>query len=153
MPYNTQARLALAIIIGNNRFSSSFRATSSHKRVSAGESADASSLGPEVDDTAAGEEGEGEEMQGGNFKQHVHDIFMARFSEEMRETCGVKVIDMSIEDIQITTKELRLACVLSRVVYIYRTALYIARPCPLFLCCACIPHRHVHRLTVSLQSE
>lgn len=42
----------------------------------------------------------------GSFKQHIHDIFMASFSRSMAEENGVKVIDMSIEDIKITNEEL-----------------------------------------------
>ena len=39
-----------------------------------------------------------------SFKQHVHDVFMLQFTSNM-ESCGIKVIDMSIEDVEITNQK------------------------------------------------
>merc|ERR1719263_747234 len=42
----------------------------------------------------------------GSFKQHIHDLFMLKFSENMLGECGVMIVDMSIEDVIITNEEL-----------------------------------------------
>mmetsp|Transcript_37908 Transcript_37908/g.55878 ORF Transcript_37908/g.55878 Transcript_37908/m.55878 type:complete len:656 (+) Transcript_37908:75-2042(+) len=98
-PFNTKvfqenikdrARLNLSIIIGNNKFTDSFLSTA-HLR------GDASA----TDEDA--------EEQGESFKGLVHDAFMAKFATEMLRDCGVKILDMSIEDIKIVSKELSAA--------------------------------------------
>mmetsp|Transcript_39295 Transcript_39295/g.57810 ORF Transcript_39295/g.57810 Transcript_39295/m.57810 type:complete len:636 (+) Transcript_39295:141-2048(+) len=77
-----RARLALSIIIGNNPFTETFLSTSALA----------------TDDDVA--------EQSESFKGIIHDAFMSKFSKEMIELCGVKVIDMSIEDIKIVNREL-----------------------------------------------
>merc|ERR1712036_154921 len=47
--------------------------------------------------------------QGESFKQQIHDGFMGIFKEDMLKDCGVNVIDMSIEDIEITNRDLATA--------------------------------------------
>lgn len=85
-----KAKLALTIIIGNNKITQSFSATSARKN-------------------ADGEQKEGEDVeddQGESFKQQIHDGFMGIFKDNMFKECGVNVIDMSIEDIEITNRDL-----------------------------------------------
>lgn len=77
-----RARLALSIIIGNNPFTETFLSTSA--------------IGSSSDD------GKTED----SFKGIIHDAFMNKFSHEMLDMCGVKVIDMSIADIDIVNEEL-----------------------------------------------
>lgn len=81
-----RARLNLSIIIGNNKFTDSFLSTA------------------HLD--ANGVEVESAEEQGESFKGLVHDAFMAKFAGEMMRDCGVKILDMSIEDISIISAEL-----------------------------------------------
>lgn len=90
-----KARLALSIIIGNNHLNRTFVATS--------KSAPASEEAKEV-----GQHQE-EENSASSFKQHVHDVFMRDFSLQMVDVCGVKVIDMSVEDVRIINPELAAA--------------------------------------------
>ena len=42
----------------------------------------------------------------GSFKQHIHDLFMLKFLDNMYKECGVMIVDMSIEDVIITNDEL-----------------------------------------------
>lgn len=79
-----RARLALSIIIGNNPFTETFLATA------------ATHTSNSKDDQQADT----------SFKGIIHDAFMAKFSKEMSELCGIRVIDMSIEDIQIVNTDL-----------------------------------------------
>lgn len=79
-----RARLALSIIIGNNKFTDTFLSTTTFDE--------------------AGNEQDGDEQ--GSFKGLVHDMFMAKFADEMLHECGVKIIDISIENIVITSREL-----------------------------------------------
>lgn len=81
-----RARLALSIIIGNNPFTETFLSTSAIASVHG--------------------EGEGDGKDGESFKGIIHDAFMSKFSKEMTEQCGVRVLDMSIADIDIVNKEL-----------------------------------------------
>ena len=92
LPFNTtvfqenikdRARLNLSIIIGNNKFTDSFLSTAALE----------------------GEDDEPED-QGESFKGLVHDAFMEKFALEMIEDCGVKILDMSIQDIRIISREL-----------------------------------------------
>lgn len=59
-----------------------------------------------VSDLASLEHQHDYDEQGASFRQHIHDVFMASFSRNMMEQCGVEVIDMSIEDIRITNQDL-----------------------------------------------
>merc|ERR1719231_1050096 len=94
-----KAKLSLSILIGNNRINQSFKVTSKPARKVV--------MAEVVGESAPGnEDPEAEEDPAGSFKQHIHDIFMHSFSEDMQERCGVNVIDMSIEDIVITNQEL-----------------------------------------------
>lgn len=52
------------------------------------------------------EEGDPEENGSSSFKQNVHDVFMNRFSEGLRDQCGVHVEDMAVEDFTIIDPEL-----------------------------------------------
>jgi regulator of protease activity HflC (stomatin/prohibitin superfamily) len=83
----TRAQLALAIIIGNNSLNRKHSSTSSKPK-------DAGDDFVEVPES------------GGSFRQVIHDSFMVSFSKSMRDDCGIEVLDMSIEDVTITNKEL-----------------------------------------------
>lgn len=120
-----QAKLALSIIIGNNRLNSSFKATTRTARgaakplfasdasldkqaplvasTAAGSAAGAASGGAGTSDDPVAADGESGDT---SFKQHVHDVFMHAFSEQMERDCGIAVLDMSIEDIKIVNAEL-----------------------------------------------
>eukprot|EP00750_Incisomonas_marina_P032287 INCI910.1.p1 GENE.INCI910.1~~INCI910.1.p1 ORF type:complete len:713 (+),score=132.37 INCI910.1:127-2139(+) len=87
-----KARLALSIIVGNNKFNASMAAFQKPKS----NTGDLSGLEHQHDF----------EEQGSSFRQHIHDVFMDSFSRNMLDQCGVEVIDMSIEDIRITNAEL-----------------------------------------------
>lgn len=115
-----QAKLALSIIIGNNRLNSSFKATTRTARgaakplfasdasldkqaplvasTAAGSAAGAASGGAGTSDDPVAADGESGDT---SFKQHVHDVFMHAFSEQMERDCGIAVLDMSIEDIKV----------------------------------------------------
>ena len=107
-----KAKLALSIIIGNNQFNDSFRATTATPTPvadAAAVSADDAALAkpppptnPAVADSCASGDP-------GSFKQHVHDLFMQAFAREMSDACGVRVIDMSVEDVRLTNKDLEAA--------------------------------------------
>jgi regulator of protease activity HflC (stomatin/prohibitin superfamily) len=111
-----QAKLALSIIIGNNKFNQSFRSTSKQSPVVVAEQIGSPDDGQKArqgkqvgspvrkskltnpEDALAEDEG--------SFKQHIHDLFMLKFSENMLGECGVMIVDMSIEDVIITNDEL-----------------------------------------------
>jgi regulator of protease activity HflC (stomatin/prohibitin superfamily) len=95
-----KSRLALSTIIGNNAFSKS-RSHSSKAAVDAVDYEDGRGGGGDGG-SGGGEQG----ASGTGFKQHIHDVFLGTFATSMLESCGVAVIDMSIEDIQITSVEL-----------------------------------------------
>lgn len=120
-----KAKLGLSIIIGNNRLNATFKATQrlrpSNRRgpFSSDDLLDTQSemLPPHVTGasagaaggTAGGDVGDPEAEGGGShdsFKQHVHDVFMHSFSEQMINDCGIHVQEMSIEDVSITNAEL-----------------------------------------------
>jgi regulator of protease activity HflC (stomatin/prohibitin superfamily) len=88
-----KGKLALSIIVGNNRLQNTFSAAT--HRGEDGELLDGAGVGAD-------------EVQGAasSFKQHVHDQFMSKFAASMREECGVRVVDMAIEDIKIINEEL-----------------------------------------------
>lgn len=95
-----KAKLALSIIIGNNRMNSSFRSStygSKHRRPIMSM---ASIAEPEADSDPVEVESDT------SFKQHIHDVFMTSFADSMAHDCGVHIIDMSVEDITITNPEL-----------------------------------------------
>merc|ERR1719454_1449570 len=91
-----KAKLALSIIIGNNQFNDSFRATTATPTPvadAAAVSADDAALAkppPPTNPTVANSCASGDP---GSFKQHVHDLFMQAFAREMSDACGVRVID------------------------------------------------------------
>ena len=100
-----RAKLALSIIIGNNCLNKKHTATRQQPP-------------PQGPDRKEGEEeeedfvevpGPAEKDDGQSFRKHIHDNFMVSFSESMVEECGVQIIDMSIEDVVITNKELATA--------------------------------------------
>merc|ERR1711871_1266705 len=86
-----KARLALSIIIGNNKLNQSFESTQKKPITVV--------IEDQKDDT------ENPESIASSFKQHVHDVFMLQFTSNM-EKCGISVIDMSIEDVEITNSML-----------------------------------------------
>merc|ERR1711968_50924 len=81
-----RAKLALSIIIGNNRLNKKHAATSTK------------SSPPDSESEA-----------NNSFRQNIHDSFMASFSQSMLDECGIAVIDMSIEDVSILNDELAAA--------------------------------------------
>ena len=83
--------MALSIIIGNNKLNQSFESTQKKPITVVVED--------QKDDT------ENPESIASSFKQHVHDVFMLQFTSNM-ESCGIRVIDMSIEDVEITNEML-----------------------------------------------
>ena len=88
-----KAKLALTIIIGNNKITQSFSATSVARSRADGEDCEDN----KNDDT---------DDQGESFKKQIHDGFMGVFKVDMLRDCGVNVIDMSINDIEITNADL-----------------------------------------------
>ena len=86
-----KAKLALSIIIGNNKLNQSFESTQKKPITVV--------IEDQKDDT------ENPESIASSFKQHVHDVFMLQFTSNM-ESCGIRVIDMSIEDVEITNEML-----------------------------------------------
>jgi len=98
-----QAKLALSIIIGNNKLNQSFKSTSKTTPVVV---AEAVASGGAPSETKHNPEEAYEHNEEGSFKQHIHDLFMLKFSLNMNESCGVQIVDMSIEDIIITNPEL-----------------------------------------------
>ena len=91
-----KAQLALSIIIGNSRFHHGFQAstmTTTHDATSTPHSSVDAEQAANPNDI-------------GGFRHAIHDRFMAGFKKQMLESCGVSVIDMSIEDIAITDKDL-----------------------------------------------
>lgn len=125
-----QAKLHLSIIIGNNRLNNSFKSTTRTAKAavfdsdakfdrqqpvlsgggaaaSASTASSASAKGGAGAKAAAEDPTEDGSQEGGvGFRQVIHDVFMHNFSESMLNTCGIEVIDMSIEDIRITNTEL-----------------------------------------------
>jgi len=79
-----RAKLALSIIIGNNRLNKKHAATATNS--------------PSTDSDS-----------NNSFRQNIHDSFMAVFSQSMLDECGISVIDMSIEDVSILNEELAAA--------------------------------------------
>eukprot|EP00946_MAST-07B_sp_MAST-7B-sp1_P003138 g3138.t1 len=108
-----QAKLALSIIIGNNKFNQSFRSTSKQSPVVVAEQVTSpASLdgneGKQVGSPVRSPPNPEDEISDadGSFKQHIHDLFMLKFSDNMYKECGVMIVDMSIEDVIITNDEL-----------------------------------------------
>ena len=97
-----QAKLALSIIIGNNKLNASFKSTSKSSPVVIAQSVN--NDGKEA--KRANPEDQEDDYEDGSFKQHIHDLFMLKFSENMSGSNGVLIVDMSIEDIIITNPEL-----------------------------------------------
>ena len=88
-----KAKLALSIIIGNNKLNQSFESTQKKP------------ITVVVEGQNTGNAEDPEDATSTSFKQHVHDVFMLQFTSNM-ESCGIKVIDMSIEDVEITNQML-----------------------------------------------
>jgi len=84
-----RAKLALAICIGNNSLNKRHAGTQHAQQEDGEEKAPA--------------------QEGGGFRSQVHDGFMKSFSKSMLAECGIQVIDMSIEDVEITNKALETA--------------------------------------------
>ena len=88
------AKLALSIIIGNNKLNQSFESTQ-RKPITIVVEGESDQVDPEATDSTGST----------SFKQHVHDVFMLQFTTNM-EKCGIRVVDMSIEDVEITNEML-----------------------------------------------
>lgn len=103
-----KGKLALSIIVGNNRLQSAV-GSATHKPPPS------YSQIPDDDDDDDDDQGKYTEKNNNqvasasSFKQHVHDQFMCKFARDMREECGVRVVDMAIEDIKIINQELAAA--------------------------------------------
>lgn len=108
-----RAKLDLSTIIGKNRLNKKHEATTAGKSPApdTAEAAEAPKEAPGDDfvqlgsgpggmSAAAASEG------GGGFRTAIHDSFMHLFREEMRNECGVEVINMAIEDVKIVDGEL-----------------------------------------------
>ena len=103
-----KAKLALSIIIGNNRLNNPRRVRaalgashSSSTAATTGTSTTATSThGRQHEDT------DPNELDEGSFKQVLHDSFLASFAESMSRDCGVLIIDFSVEDIRFVDSEL-----------------------------------------------
>jgi len=109
-----KAKLALSIIIGNNKFNDSFRATAATPVTEAAVADVASGAAvppppPPPTNPAVTGVACASESDPSSFKQHVHDLFMQAFAREMRDACGVRVIDMSVEDVRLANKDLEAA--------------------------------------------
>ena len=96
-----KAQLALSIIIGNSRFHHGFQASTMTTTNDAEEAKGNANL----DVSSQG----GSNTDIGGFRHAIHDRFMAGFKKQMLESCGVSVIDMSIEDIALTNTDLQRA--------------------------------------------
>ena len=79
-----RAKLDLSTIIGKNRLNKKHEATTPAESPR---------------DAAAAE-------SGGGFRTAIHDSFMHLFRQEMRNDCGIEVINMAIEDVKIVDHEL-----------------------------------------------
>ena len=73
-----QARLALSIIVGNNKFNASMAAFQKPKS----NTGDLSGLEHQHDF----------EEQGSSFRQHIHDVFMDSFSRNMLDQVGIRLL-------------------------------------------------------------
>jgi regulator of protease activity HflC (stomatin/prohibitin superfamily) len=98
-----KAKLALSIIVGNNRLNNPkrMRASLAASAVTAGATgAQATPSGPHVhhDDDPTLDEG--------SFKQVLHDTFLSTFADSMARDCGILVVDFSVEDVRFTDPEL-----------------------------------------------
>jgi len=100
-----KAKIALAIIVGNNRLNNPKRV-----KTIMGDKATAS-LPYNGDDTPDASHGgvDNDPVDEGSFKQVVHDTFLANFALSMSRDCGVNVVDFSVEDVQFTDPELATA--------------------------------------------
>jgi len=101
-----RAKLALAIIIGNNSLNKKHGATQSAATPTAQLTEDGA--GGDDDDFVQVPSEKAEE-DGHSFRKDIHDKFMHTFSTSMRQECGIQVIDMSIEDVVIVNAELATA--------------------------------------------
>merc|ERR1719502_2329974 len=97
-----RAKLDLSTIIGKNRLNNKHEATTSEKKA---EEKPASPPPGEAEDFVAVSAASASES-GGGFRTAIHDSFMHLFKIEMRNECGVEVINMAIEDVKIVDTEL-----------------------------------------------
>jgi len=92
-----RAKLDLSTIIGKNRLNKKHEATTTAplpKKAVADEDDYEHLSEPSASDI------------GGGFRTAIHDNFMIQFKQEMREECGVEVINMAIEDVKIVDSDL-----------------------------------------------
>lgn len=100
-----KSKMAMAIIIGNNHLNNSFKSTTRpNLRASSsasGAAGGAGASGEDLEDPTAAPSGSDT-----SFKQVIHDVFMHDFSQTMLTEFGIRVQDMSIEDVRITNPDL-----------------------------------------------
>jgi regulator of protease activity HflC (stomatin/prohibitin superfamily) len=99
-----KAKLALSIIVGNNRLNNPKRA-----RAMVGDHGEHAASEAPADTPSAARDADPSPVDEGSFKQVVHDVFLANFAASMKRDCGVAIIDFSVEDVQFTDPELSTA--------------------------------------------
>merc|ERR1712232_500382 len=101
-----RAKLALAIIIGNNCLNKKHTASQLMGKSTEGtpqEAADADANAAEDEFVKVND------VESKGFREVMHDVFMNTFSTSMMNDCGIQVIDMSIEDVVIVNTDLATA--------------------------------------------
>lgn len=110
-----KAKLALSIIIGNNRLNNPrrVRAALGASHVSSRTAVETNSTttvnrstGNNVATTEVDTDPNEHELDEGSFKQVLHDSFLASFAESMSRDCGVLIVDFSVEDVRFVDSEL-----------------------------------------------
>jgi regulator of protease activity HflC (stomatin/prohibitin superfamily) len=100
-----KAKIALAIIVGNNRLNNPKRV-----KTIMGDKAQIISDTNNIErDDFSPRHAEDDPVDEGSFKQVVHDTFLNNFATSMSRDCGVNVVDFSVEDVQFTDPELATA--------------------------------------------
>lgn len=103
-----KAKIALAIIVGNNRLNNPKRV-----KTIMGDKATAVDSGDDTPNATSGfnrnNHRDDDPVDEGSFKQVVHDTFLSNFALSMSRDCGVNVVDFSVEDVQFTDPELATA--------------------------------------------
>jgi regulator of protease activity HflC (stomatin/prohibitin superfamily) len=94
-----KAKLALSIIVGNNRLNNPRRVRATLGAPTAAAAASAAAH-------HAADEDPHHEVDEGSFKQVLHDTFLASFALSMQRDCGILIVDFSVEDVRFTDPEL-----------------------------------------------
>merc|ERR1719502_309913 len=98
-----RAKLDLSTIIGKNRLNNKHDATTADKEK---EKKPAAPPPEPADDEFVTVSAASASGSGDGFRTAIHDSFMHLFRREMRNECGVEVINMAIEDVKIVDTEL-----------------------------------------------